>query len=125
MKTLFPISFILILFVGCENGPFSSSSPDNVLPSPIKGIWINKENSRDTLYINNDSIFTRSHFDGIPSIFKYALKKDSITVRYIGPNKILVPPVTNYFTLENDKLTIYLTKCTYEFDCKIVYYLKY
>jgi hypothetical protein len=125
MKNLIAITLFFILVVGCENVLFDSSSNANSILSSVKGTWINSDNSSDTLYIKNDSIFTKSHFDGIFSIFKYSVKKDSITIRYIGPNKIFVPPVTNYFTLENNKMTIYLKNCAYAFDCKTIYYLRH
>ena len=121
MKNIITITLIFIMVTGCENGLSDRSSK----VSSIQGIWINSENSRDTLFINNDSIFTKSSFDGIPSIFKYSVKPDSITIRYIGPHKILVSPVTNYFTLKNGKITIYLKNCAYAFDCKKIYYLKH
>jgi hypothetical protein len=116
MKYLIIIGF-LFLSVSCEKGVINSPSNDNSGNSSIKGAWLNYENVNDTLLFINDSIFNKSHFDGIHSIFKYSIKKDSITIRYIGPNKILVSPVTNYFTLENNQLTIYLTNCAYGFDC--------
>jgi hypothetical protein len=126
MKNLIAITFFFILFAGCESKLFDSSSKDNSLLSSIKGTWINSDNTNDTLYFNNDSIFTKkSIYDGVRSIFKYSIKKDSITIRYIGPNKILVPAVTNYMTLEDNKMTVYLKNCEYAFDCKTINYLKH
>jgi hypothetical protein len=125
MKNLIAILFLCILVVGCDNGLFDGSSKDNSPISSIQGTWVNSDNYVDTLYIKNDSIFTKSSFDGVQSIFKYSIKKDSITIRYIGPNKILVPPVTNYITLEDNKMTVYLKNCAYAFDCKTIYYLKH
>ena len=125
MKNLIAITSIFILVAGCEYGLFDSSSRDNSLLSSIKDTWINSDNASDTLYINNDSIFTKSYFDGIASNFKYSIRNDSITIRYTGPDKILVPPVTNYFTLENNKMIIYFKNCAYAFDCRTIVYLRH
>jgi len=126
MKNLIAILFLCILVAGCDNGLFDGSSKDNSPISSIKGTWINSDNSVDTLYVINDSIFTKkSIYDGIQSTFKYFINKDSITIRYIGPNKIGVLPVTNYITLEDNKMTVYLKNCAYAFDCKTIFYLKH
>lgn len=110
--------FIIILLVpvSCEKVSIDRSS-DNY-------IWVNSKNANDILEFKNDSIFTKSGYDGIQSFFRYTFKKDSITIQYTGPNKILVPPVTNYFTLDKEKLILYLINCAYAFECTKIVYIK-
>ena len=80
MKNLIAILFLCILVAGCDNGLFDGSSKDNSPISSIKGTWINSDNSVDTLYVINDSIFTKkSIYDGIQSTFKYFINNKNLT----------------------------------------------
>lgn len=123
MKKLMLVLSILLIAISCERGFLNKISDYNSLISSFKGTWIS-DNNADTLVFINDSIFTKSHFDGFESIFYYRIKKDSVTIQYRGPNKILVQPATNYFTLENNRFTIYLSNCAYGFDCVKKVYIK-
>jgi hypothetical protein len=106
MKTLFGIFGILLLTMSCEsnkmvNDDFAKNG------SIIQGTWINEVRNYDTLVFVNDSILTKTYLSGDKEFFQYSIKADSLTFNHKGPNKILIPPYSNYFTLDNIILTLY------------------
>jgi hypothetical protein len=106
MKTIFGIFGILLLTMSCESNKMANDDSAKK-GSIIQGTWINEVRTYDTLVFVNDSILTKTYLSGDKEFFKYSISADSITFNHKGPLKILIPPYTNYFTIDNKILTLY------------------
>ena len=73
----------------------------------------------DTLSFTDESSISRRYYDGLDPFFEYSYDRDSITIQYSGPNKILVRPSTHYYEFNNEGLLIDFTNGCYGFDSKI------
>ena len=118
MKRSLKYLLILILFnmfSSCEKestNMFSVSELESA--DTIIGTWVS-ENKVDTLYIINNHSFNKPMQDGVEHFFEYSLTKDSITIRYKGPNKIWVIASTHDYVLDCRKLMIDFTNHCYGF----------
>jgi hypothetical protein len=118
MKRSLKYLLILVLFnmvnsCGKEsNDMFSVSEMESA--ATMIGTWVS-ENHADTLYVINNHSFNKPMQDGVEHFFEYSLSKDSITIRYKGPNKIWVMASTHYYKLNCSKLMIDFTNHCYGF----------
>ncbi len=87
------------------------------------GTWISTDLT-DTLCFENEAEFIRLRATGFYDYFDYSYTKDSITVAYTGPMKILTRPTTHRYILENGKLMIDFTNECFGFDKKVMNYKK-
>jgi hypothetical protein len=104
------VVFLLIL-VSCEK----DFGPDN----RFIGTWRILTPNNSTLIVFNESSFSGKFYDGIYHSFEYSYDRDSITIQYKGPNKILVQPSTHHYEFKNNKLFIDFTNGCYGFKFEL------
>ena len=109
---LISVSFLVI--ISCEK----DFDPDR----RFIGAWKILTPDNDTIIFKSESSFTRKYYDGINHSFEYSYDKDSITIQYKGPNKILVQPSTHFYDLKINELLIDFSNGCYGFS-KEKYYL--
>lgn len=109
-KYLFLLMFLIALFL-CEK--------DFDIDGRFVGSWKILIPDNDTITFNNESSFSRKYYDGLDHSFKYSYDRDSITIQYAGPNKILVRPTTHYYEFKNNVLLIDFSNGCYGFDSQI------
>ncbi len=110
LKYLSIVVFCIVVF---------SCDKDFDTDSRFIGSWKILTPDIDTLTFTDESSFFRKFYDGLDHSFVYSYARDSITIQYAGPNKILVRPTTHHYELKKDKLLIDFTNGCYGFDSKI------
>jgi len=104
--------FAFILLVGCEK-----FDGDDIL-----GIWISTDKT-DTLDFVDNSNFYKSAAIWRRESYDYHLDKDSIEIRYSGPNMILIQPTKHVYELDGNTLMLDLrNKFCYGFSSEKIYY---
>jgi hypothetical protein len=113
---IYLLPVLLNVIISCQKESTEMlSSFEKVSAGTLVGTWV-EENKTDTLYVINDHTFTRSLREGIRHTFGYALKEDSITIQYKGPDKIFVLPRTHFYSLDGNKLVIIYSNPSYGID---------
>jgi len=82
-----------------------SCKKDDIPDGRFIGTWIS-EDKVDTLFFIDDDTFKKPHYDWVLHSYAYSYTEDSITIQYAGPNKILLPPTTDHYTLTHSTLII-------------------
>ncbi len=130
LSHIFPVLFLLAL-VSCE----SSFHDERLLGTWVSTNNLVSANHPDTLIIGNEYSLSKPFIivennyssplsDGISHSFEYSYNKIRITIRYIGPNLILVQPTTHEYELKNNELTIDFSNGVYGFESKRTTYIK-
>ena len=114
MKRILKYLSVAVLFIA-----LFSCKKDFEIDGRFIGSWKIVAPDNDTLTFNNESSFSRKYYDRIDHSFKYSYDKDSITIQYTGPNKILVRPTTHHYEFKNKVLSIDFSNGCYGFDTKI------
>jgi hypothetical protein len=113
-------SFLLVFItfiISCEKEPISISE------GILFGTWGSDSHS---LIFRNDSSFIRVTPVGIINHdYRYSYSKDSITIKYLGPDKVLVQPSIHYYKLDGRELTIDFSNGCYGFEPEKRIYLKF
>jgi hypothetical protein len=94
-----------ICFISSDKG-FTEYSRQ-IHPNEFVGRWINQDLS-DTLFFCTNNSFKRFY-----GLFDYAYTSDSMTIQYMGPEKIYVKPFTIKYELTNDTLIMDFKKNYY------------
>jgi hypothetical protein len=110
MKNLLLISY-LVLFAAI----ISSCEKDTTEVRNLVGTWKIVSPENDTVFFS-EKTFTKKNHLLFSSFFDYSYTKDSITIRYRGPNKILVQPTTHTYRRYDNEITINLTNGCYGFE---------
>ena len=104
-------SLTIILFLQV----FISCHKDSLPDGRFIGTWI-AEDKTVTMYLIDDQTFKSPRADGVLHTFDYSYTEDSITIKYSGPNLVLVRPSTHHYTLSDSTLIIDLYKVNYGFE---------
>jgi hypothetical protein len=111
MKTILLILSFFLVIVSCTKAPSNKEKSFQYL----NGTWVNDGRIWDTIVFVDNSTLTKTWASGDKETYSYTLKTDSIIFNHIGPLKILIPPYAEYFSVENNKLTLISSDNKYKF----------
>ena len=130
LSYIFPALFLLTL-ISCE----SSFNDERFIGTWVSTNNLVSTNHPDTLIIGNEYSLSKPFIiveneyssplsDGVKHSFEYSYNKISITIKYNGPNLILVQPTTHKYNLNDNELTIDFSNGVYGFESKKTTYIK-